>query len=86
MMERRLEKQGVVNNKRPLWQCGPCGDISSEYGRVNWESKSRVKWNIEGEVKCKKKCTFEDSDAGAPTTPNRKDILTDRGVLKSLRM
>jgi len=30
--------------------------------------------------------TFEDSDAGAPTTPNRKDILTDRGVLKSLSM
>ena len=68
-----MEKQGVVNNKRPLWQCGPCGDISSEYGRENWESKRR-EWNIEGEVRCKKKCTFEDSDAGAPTTPNRRDI------------
>jgi len=73
MTERRLEKQGVVNSKRPLWQCGPCGDITSEYGNENWKGKRR-EWNKEGELKCKKKRTFEDSDVGAPRAPTRKDI------------
>jgi hypothetical protein len=35
MTKRRLGKQGVVDNKRPLWQCDSCGGVSREYEREN---------------------------------------------------
>ena len=44
--------------------------ISSKYGKEKWESKQR-EWNIEREGA---KETFEDSDAGTRTTPNRNNI------------
>jgi len=31
---KEVEKRVVAfDNKRPLWQCGPCGGISSKYGK-----------------------------------------------------
>ena len=73
MTERRLKKRVAFDNKRPLWQCGPCDSgISSECGREKVRKRSQI-WKGK---KChmKKKRIIEDSDAGTSMTPNRNNI------------